>query len=68
MFYLKKNVTGWERVARVIGGGTLAAAGWLLYEGMSAGYILIAIGAMSLVTGMMGFCPACAMVGRRHES
>ncbi len=68
MFYFKKNVTRWERVARVIGGGMLATAGWLLYEGISAGYILIAIGAMSLVTGMMGFCPACAMVGRRHVS
>lgn len=63
MLYVK-NVPGWERVLRVLagaGGATLAlwavpgTAGWLL-----------AAGAAGLVaSGLLGFCPACAMVGRR---
>jgi uncharacterized membrane protein YhaH (DUF805 family) len=64
MLYVK-NVPAWERVARtMMGGGLLAAA--LLYFGLTAaGWAFGAAGVMAALTGLFGFCPACAMVGRR---
>jgi hypothetical protein len=39
----------------------------LLVAGISTAWPLAAAGAMVIATGMFGFCPACAMVGRRHD-
>src|SRR6266851_776743 len=47
MWY-RKNVGGWERAARLIGGGLM----------------LIGAGVVTLVTGVFGYCPACAIAGR----
>jgi hypothetical protein len=59
------NVPGWERAARaLLGIGLLAATalvpltGWPLWAALAAGATLI-------VTALAGFCPACAMIGRR---
>ncbi|HYW55386.1 MAG TPA: DUF2892 domain-containing protein [Polaromonas sp.] len=65
MIYMKRNLPGWERVLRLGGGMTLACAtllllpmGWLFWAGLAT--------ALSLgLTGLVGFCPACAMVGRK---
>ncbi len=67
MFYLKRNVPGWERLARLILGLAFAAAGfYLIPTGMLqlAGYITAATLA---ATGLVGFCPACALVGRKLD-
>ncbi len=63
-----KNVPNWERAVRivlalavVVGGLALAAAPWnwlLAAAGAGAGFGL---------TGVVGFCPACALVGRRLQ-
>jgi hypothetical protein len=61
-----KNVPGWERAIRIaIAAAVIAYAvvmltgGWrLAVAGGAAGFAL---------TGVLGFCPACAMVGRRLE-
>ena len=42
----------------MIGGGLLYLAGW-------PGYALAMSGAALAVTGIFGYCPACAMVGRK---
>lgn len=68
MFYLKKNVGGTQRVVRILAGGAMIPAGILMYHGMAAGYVLAGVGAMLLMTGMIGYCPACAMVGHKHAS
>jgi uncharacterized membrane protein YhaH (DUF805 family) len=66
MLYMK-NVPAWERIARVMMGAVLLAAA-LFYVGLTtAGWALGAAGAMAALTGLFGFCPACAMVGRRLQ-
>jgi len=71
MSYLKtalyvKNVPGWERAIRIIvalavvvGALTTVAAPW--------NWVLVAAGIGLGLSGIFGFCPACAMVGRRLQ-
>jgi hypothetical protein len=65
MFY-RKNMGPKERVARLVIGGSMIGYA-LVVAGIAAGWPMAAGGAMVIMTGMFGFCPACAMVGRRHE-
>ncbi len=65
MFYLKRNLPMWERAGRLALAATLAAmafAGW-----PTAGLVWLtwATAATLSMTAAVGFCPACAMVGRR---
>ena len=65
MFYLKRNVPAVERGLRVVAGlagACLAFAFAAQPLGMWAG---IAGGLMFAVTGLVGYCPMCAMVGRK---
>lgn len=65
MFYVK-NVPGWERVLRVVVGLIVVAAGLQAIGG--TGGVLVAVSAAGIVaSGLFGFCPACAMVGRRLD-
>lgn len=66
MFYLKRNVPGWERLVRVMMAIGLGAAAllWGVSGPMQVGLGVMAV--MALMTGVVGYCPACAMVGRRH--
>jgi hypothetical protein len=63
MMYVK-NVPAWERILRLliavaaIAYGVLAAAGPLQW-------IVVAGAACLAMSGLLGFCPACALVGRR---
>jgi hypothetical protein len=63
MWY-RKNIPGWERALRVL--MAIAMIGYGL-TALSApmGYLMAAAGLMAGLTGFIGFCPACAMVGRR---
>ena len=74
MFY-RKNLPGWERVMRTIGGVVMVAYGLLGMPGSAcsmpgtmAGYLIAGTGAVAVLTGFFGFCPMCAMVGRRLPS
>lgn len=64
MLYVK-NVPNWERLLRVITGVialAFAAMNWGTYS------IAVGIGIMGAVlamTGLVSFCPMCAMVGRK---
>ena len=63
----RKNLPSWERMLRVVA-GLLMMLGGLAVPGLAwtaAGWIVAASGVMALATGFVGFCPACAMVGRR---
>ena len=65
MLYLKRNVPVWERGLRVaagLAGACLAFAFAPVPLGMWAG---IAAGLAFAATGLVGYCPMCAMVGRR---
>jgi hypothetical protein len=66
MFYVK-NVPAWERIVRIVMG--LMALG---FTAMNWGGSPLAIGAgtmgaMLSMTGLIGFCPMCAMVGRKLD-
>ncbi|MBC3871668.1 YgaP family membrane protein [Undibacterium oligocarboniphilum] len=66
MFYTK-NVPGWERLLRIvmgIMGLAFAAMNWNT-SAMMTGVGIMA--AMLAVTGLIGFCPMCAMVGRKLD-
>jgi hypothetical protein len=66
MFYVK-NVPVWERWFRAaMGMAALAAAGEFWgFGGLGIGVGLA--GAMLAMTGMVGFCPMCAMAGRKLD-
>jgi hypothetical protein len=63
MLYVK-NLPMWERSLR-IGGGAAVAIYAFLYIGGAPGWIIAAGGVGAALTGVLGFCPACALAGRR---
>jgi hypothetical protein len=66
MIYVK-NVPGWERVLRALVGAAALAGGALATGGGWLGWTLGLGGAGLALSGLFGFCPACAMVGRRLD-
>ena len=64
MFY-RKNVPGAERIIRLVAGVLMIACGLLGLKGMPVGYAIAAVGVVSLLTGFVGYCPACAVAGRK---
>ena len=65
MIHLNQNVGTAQRLIRIVAGGLMVAGGVLMFQGQTAGYVLAAMGAMGLLTGVMGYCPACAMIGSK---
>ena len=63
MWY-RKNVPGWERIVRIIAAAGMVACGLI---GLAIGYLVAAVGVFVGVTGFIGFCPACVMVGRNFR-
>jgi hypothetical protein len=66
MLYVK-NVPPAERVIRVLMGiGLLVAA--VMWLGANAkGWVVGAMGMMAALSGLVGWCPMCAMVGRKLD-
>jgi hypothetical protein len=70
----RKNLPGWERAVRtivgtaMIGYGLYGLPGLLSMPGAVAGYLIAGTGAIALLSGFFGFCPMCAMVGRKLPS
>lgn len=65
MFFLQRNLPAWERVFR-LGSALLLACAGLLW--LPAGWpVALALGSALVMglTGVIGFCPACALVGRK---
>jgi hypothetical protein len=67
MFY-RKNLPGWERAMRTIGGALMIAYGLFGVPGTTASYLIAGAGAVAILTGFFGFCPMCALAGRRLPS
>jgi hypothetical protein len=65
MWY-RKNVGGRERTARLIGGGLMLICGVVAValHASPLGLLLSGAGVVTLVTGVFGYCPACAIAGR----
>lgn len=67
MLYMK-NVPIAERVIRVIIGFALLGGALAWMGSTTSGWIMGAMGMMGAVSGLIGWCPMCAMVGRKLES
>jgi phosphate/sulfate permease len=66
MFFLNRNLPTWERAARIIAGAAVGAA---IASGFTTGvvtWLALATAATLVLTAFVGFCPACAMAGRRY--
>ena len=61
----RKNLPAWERGLRAGAGIVLSGIGLYFFPGSLAGYGLAATGVFTALTGVVGFCPACALAGRR---
>lgn len=61
----RKNMGSKESWARVIGSALIVACSLTQIGTMLLGLVLAASGALTALTGLIGFCPACAMAGRK---
>jgi len=65
VLYLKRNVPGWERAARLAAGLAVAGLAIAFARTPLGTWLGIAGGAVFAVTGLIGYCPMCAMIGRK---
>lgn len=56
------NEGAWDRVIRILLAIALGYAAWITWPG-TAGVVFVVIGAVALVTGLVGWCPAYALFG-----
>jgi Protein of unknown function (DUF2892) len=64
----RKNLPGWERTMRIVLGAVMIGYGLVGLPAGSLGYAIAAGGVIAILTGFFGFCPMCAMVGRKLPS
>ena len=63
IMYYVKNVPAWERAIRIVMGAGLPAAATLFFGSTPMGWRAGGAGAMAMMSRLMGFRPACALVG-----
>jgi len=61
----RKNMGSRERWVRVIGGALIVACSLTQIGPTLLGLVLATAGVLTALTGLIGFCPACAMAGRK---
>lgn len=62
---MRFNVPTWERALRVCAGMGLLGWGLALPDRWLPAWIVLASGVTAIITGLVGFCPVCAVAGRR---
>jgi hypothetical protein len=60
---MTSNVPTAERFVRALLGSGIAACAF--FAPPQASILLVAVGICVALTGLLGFCPACALAGRR---
>ena len=60
-----RNLPAWERWLRGVLALAAITAGVMLW-GKPGAILLLATGCMVVLTGLFGFCPVCAVAGRRR--
>ena len=63
-----KNVPTVERVIRVMMGLALLGGALAWIGPTMGGWVVGAMGMMAALSGLVGWCPMCAMAGRKLES
>jgi hypothetical protein len=66
MFFIK-NVPPFERLLRFALGAAMAGFGFWIGKGPLVAALAAASGLGLALTGAVGFCPMCALVGRRLD-
>ena len=66
MFYVK-NVPTWERIVRIVMGLMALGFAAMNWGGSPLAIGVGVMGAILSMTGLFGFCPMCAMVGRKLD-
>lgn len=61
----RKNIYNWEQWSRVVIGAAAVVWGIAFAPNPILGYTIAVTGTGLAITGVFGWCPACAMVGRR---
>jgi hypothetical protein len=61
---LTKNVGSGERWLRLCAGVLMIACGLVFLRGMVVGYVVAGAGCITGCTGLLRWCPACAIGGR----
>jgi hypothetical protein len=61
----RKNMGSRESWVRVIGGALIVACSLTQVGLTPLGWVLAISGAVTAMTGLIGFCPACAVAGRK---
>ncbi len=64
----KKNVSTAERVVRLALSAAVVVVAALWIGPTAARWAVIAAGAMFSLTGVLGFCPACYLAGRKSPA
>jgi hypothetical protein len=67
MFY-RKNVYTWEQGLRVVVSVGVAAYALYAFPGSLSGYAIVAGVVGFALTGVVGWCPMCAMIGRKIKT
>ena len=62
----RKNIRQWEQWSRVVAGLVMVVAA-LAVASVLGKVLLLGGGAFMVVTGFVGWCPACALIGRSIE-
>ena len=65
MLYFKQNLPTWERTANIVAGLSIISLAILYATTPWVIWVAVAGGIMAAGSGLVGFCPMCAMVGRR---
>lgn len=63
MFYTK-NLPAWERITRLVAAAAMGACATRFW-GTPVGYLWAALAVSMALTSVVGFCPMCAMAGRK---
>lgn len=64
----RKNIYAWEQWLRIVAGLGLAAYALLGLTHGAVDYLVAASGVIFALTGVVGWCPMCAMVGRTRRA
>lgn len=59
---MKRNVSNYDRIIRVIIGVILLVLGWGGFVGGGWGLVFKILGFIPLITGLVGFCPLYALL------
>jgi hypothetical protein len=61
----RKNIYAWEQWSRIVLGVAMLAFAFFSPLGGWMSWLVALAGVSAVVTGIFGWCPACAMIGRR---